>query len=119
MTWGVFEDIYCPYEETFEFLETVLSEVIELFPGEYIHIGGDEAPKTRWEESRFVQRFMQLEGYIDEMQVQSWFVRRIERFLNANGKRLIGWDEILEGGLPPDATVMSYRGTVGGIAAAR
>jgi hexosaminidase len=119
MTWGVFEDIYCPYEETFEFLETVLSEVIELFPGEYIHIGGDEAPKTSWEDSEFVQRFMQREGYIDEIQVQGWFVRRIERFLKANGKRLIGWDETLEGGLPPDATVMSYRGTVGGIAAAR
>lgn len=119
MTWGVFEDIYCPSEETFEFLETVLSEVIELFPGDYIHIGGDEAPKTRWEESDFVQRLMQREGFIEEMQVQSWFIRRIERFLNANGKRMIGWDEILEGGLAPDATVMSWRGTIGGIEAAR
>jgi len=119
MTWGVFEDIVCPSEETFDFFETVLGEVIELFPGEYVHIGGDEAPKTRWEESDFVQRLMQREGFIDEMQVQGWFIRRIERFLNANGKRMIGWDEILEGGLAPDATVMSWRGSIGGIEAAR
>jgi len=119
MTWGVFEDIYCPTETTFEFLETVLAEVIELFPGEYIHIGGDEAPKTRWEESEFVQGLMQREGLVDEHAVQSWFIRRIERFLNDNGKRMIGWDEILEGGLAPDATVMSWRGTIGGIEASR
>jgi len=119
MTWGVFEDIVCPSEETFEFFETVLAEVIELFPGEYVHVGGDEAPKTRWEESDFVQQLMQREGFVDEMQVQSWFIARIERFLNDNGKRLIGWDEILEGGLAPNATVMSWRGTVGGIEAAR
>ena len=119
MTWGVFEDIYCPYEETFEFLENVLAEVIELFPGEYIHIGGDEAPKTRWEESQFVRDLMVEEGYNDVEQVQGYFNRRIERFLNENGKRLIGWDEILEGGLPPNATVMSWRGTIGGIEASR
>ena len=119
MTWGVFEDIYCPYEETFEFLENVLAEVIELFPGEYIHIGGDEAPKTRWEESDYVRDLMVREGYNDVEQVQGYFIRRIERFLNANGKRLIGWDEILEGGLPPNATVMSWRGNLGGIEASR
>jgi hexosaminidase len=119
MTWGVFEDIYCPYEETFEFLETVLSEVIELFPGPYVHIGGDEAPKTRWEESDYVRDLMQREGMTEVAQVQSWFVRRIERFLNSKGKRLIGWDEILEGGVAPDATIMSWRGTIGGIAASR
>ncbi|NIU20405.1 MAG: family 20 glycosylhydrolase, partial [Actinobacteria bacterium] len=119
MTWGVFEDIYCPTEETFEFLENVLAEVIELFPGELVHVGGDEAPKDRWEESAFVQELMEREGLGDEMEVQSWFIRRIERFLNANGRRLIGWDEILEGGLAPNATVMSWRGTVGGIEAAR
>lgn len=118
-TWGVFEDIYCPKEETFEFLENVLAEVIELFPGELVHVGGDEAPKTRWEESDFVQALMEREGLDDEMAMQSWFIRRIERFLNANGKRLIGWDEILEGGIAPNATVMSWRGTVGGIEAAR
>ena len=119
MTWGVFEDIYCPSEETFTFLENVLTEVIELFPGELIHIGGDEAPKERWEESEFVQDLMEREGLVDENEVQSWFIRRIERFLTANGRRLIGWDEILEGGLAPNATVMSYRGTIGGIEAAR
>lgn len=118
-TWGVFEDIFCPYDETFEFLETVLGEVIELFPGEYIHIGGDEAPKERWEESAFVRSLMQREGLTDVERVQSYFIRRIEGFLNENGKRLIGWDEILEGGLAPNATVMSWRGTTGGIAASR
>lgn len=119
MTWGVFEDIYCPYEETFEFLENVLAEVIELFPGEYIHIGGDEAPKARWEESPYVRDLMVREGFNDVEQVQGFFIRRIESFLNENGKRLIGWDEILEGGLPPNATVMSWRGTIGGIEASR
>jgi hexosaminidase len=119
MSWGVFEDIYCPHETTFEFLETVLAEVIELFPGEYVHIGGDEAPKTRWEESDFVQALMQREGLVDEHAVQSWFIRRIEDFFNDNGKRMIGWDEILEGGLAPNATVMSWRGTIGGIEASR
>jgi hexosaminidase len=118
-TWGVFEDIYCPYEETFDFLETVLDEVIDLFPGEYIHIGGDEAPKTRWEESPYVRDLMQREGMKEVDQVQSYFIKRIERFLNSRGKRIIGWDEILEGGLAPDATVMSWQGTIGGIAASR
>jgi hexosaminidase len=119
MTWGIFEDIYCPYEATFEFLENVLLEVIDLFPGDYIHIGGDEAPKARWEESEYVQTLMVQEGFNDVEQVQGYFIRRIERFLNEHGKRLIGWDEIIEGGLPPNATVMSWRGTVGGIEASR
>ncbi len=123
MTWGVFEDIYCPYEETFEFLETVLAEVIELFPGDYIHVGGDEAPKARWAESEYVRDLMQREGYAELDQVQAWFIRRIARFLSANGKRMIGWDEILDGGPaarpPADAAVMSWRGTLGGIAATR
>ena len=119
MTWGVFEDIYCPSEETFKFLQNVLTEVIELFPGELIHVGGDEAPKDRWEESELVQRLKKREGLADEHEVQSWFIQRIERFLNANGRRLIGWDEILDGGVAPNATVMSWRGTEGGIEAAR
>ena len=119
MTWGIFEDIYCPYEETFEFLENVLLEVIELFPGDYIHIGGDEAPKARWEESEYVQDLMVREGFNDVEQVQGYFIRRIDKFLNEHGKRLIGWDEIIEGGLPPNATVMSWRGTIGGIEASR
>lgn len=118
-TWGVFEDIFCPYEETFDFLETVLEEVIELFPGEYIHVGGDEAPKTRWEESDFVRELMQREGINDVERVQGYFMRRIERFLNENGKSMIGWDEILEGGIAPNAAVMSWRGTIGGIEASR
>ena len=118
-TWGVFEDIYCPKEETFAFLEGVLTEVMELFPGEYIHIGGDEAPKARWEASEVAREVMRREGLADQHELQSWFVRRIERFLDAHGRRLIGWDEILEGGLAPNATVMSWRGVQGGIEAAR
>lgn len=118
-TWGVFEDIFCPKEETFDFLENVLTEVMDLFPGEYVHIGGDEAPKARWETSEVAQSVMRREGLADEHELQSWFVQRIERFLNDHGRRLIGWDEILEGGLAPDATVMSWRGVQGGIDAAR
>ncbi len=117
--WGVFEDIYCPSEATFEFLQGVLTEVMDLFPSRYIHIGGDEAPKRRWRESALAQQVIAREGLVDEAELQSYFIRRIERFLNDNGRRLIGWDEILEGGLAPDATVMSWRGTAGGIAAAR
>ena len=117
--WGVTRDIYCPKEETFEFLEKVLVEVMDIFPSPYIHIGGDEAPKTAWEESDFAQEVIRREGLADEEELQSWFIRRIEGFLNANGRRLVGWDEILEGGLAPDATVMSWRGEAGGIDAAR
>lgn len=118
-TWGVFEDIYCPSEETFTFLQNVLDEVMELFPGRYIHIGGDEAPKAQWEESELAQQVMEREGLETEEELQSWFIRRIEQYLNSNGRQIIGWDEILEGGLAPNATVMSWRGTEGGIAAAR
>ena len=92
---------------------------MDIFPSEYIHIGGDEAPKTRWKESPVAQEIIKREKLADEDELQSWFIRRIERYLNANGRRLIGWDEILEGGLAPNATVMSWRGTAGGIAAAR
>lgn len=118
-TWGVYDDIYCPKEETFTFLENVLKEVMTLFPAPYIHIGGDEAPKTRWQQSAVAQEVIRREGLKDEHELQSWFIRRMEKFLHAHGKRLIGWDEILEGGLAPDATVMSWRGESGGIAAAR
>ncbi len=117
--WGVTRDIYCPKEETFTFLEGVLTEVMELFPSPYIHIGGDEAPKAAWEESAVAQEVMRREGLADEEELQSWFIRRIESFLNAHGRSLIGWDEILEGGLAPNATVMSWRGEDGGVAAAR
>jgi hexosaminidase len=108
-TWGIHEDIFCPKEETFRFLEGVLAEVMELFPGEYIHIGGDEAPKQRWQESPIAQAVMEREGLEDEHELQSYFIKRIERFLNANGRKLIGWDEIVEGGLSPTATVMYWR----------
>lgn len=118
-TWGISEEVMCPSERTFAFLEDVLREVMDIFPGEYLHIGGDEAPKTRWRESAVAQEVIQREGLADEDELQSWFIRRIERFLNANGRRLVGWDEILEGGLAPHATVMSWRGTKGGIAAAQ
>lgn len=107
--WGVFEDIYCPSEATFGFLETVLDEVMELFPGPWIHIGGDEAPKAQWERSALAQEVIQREGLADEHELQSWFIRRIERHLNAAGRRLVGWDEIVEGGLSPTATLMFWR----------
>jgi len=117
--WGVFEDVYCPKDETFEFLEGVLTEVMELFPSEYIHIGGDECPKIRWKNCADCQQLMRNEGLQNEHELQSYFIRRIEKFLNKNGRKLIGWDEILEGGLSPNATVMSWRGIEGGIAAAK
>lgn len=117
--WGVFDNIYCPNEETFQFLEDVLTEVMALFPSRYIHIGGDEAPKTQWEHSEQAQAVIRREGLADEHELQSYFIRRIEAFLNKNGRSLIGWDEILEGGLAPNATVMSWRGEAGGIAAAK
>jgi hexosaminidase len=118
-TWGVFKDIFCPKENTFQFLENVLTEVMELFPSSYIHIGGDEVQKDRWKESPDAQEVIRREGLKDESELQSYFIRRIEQFLNSKGRRMIGWDEILEGGLAPDATVMSWRGEEGGIAAAK
>jgi hexosaminidase len=117
--WGVHEDIYCPSERTFGFLEEVLTEVMELFPGRYIHIGGDEVPKQQWRASPVAKEVMRREKLTNEEELQGWFIRRIEKFLRAHGRRLIGWDETLEGGLAPDATVMSWRGTAGGIEAAR
>jgi hexosaminidase len=106
---GIFEDIYCPSEETFAFLEGVLTEVMALFPGEFIHIGGDEAPTTRWRESALAQEVMRREGLADERALQSWFIGRIERFLNAHGRRMIGWDEIAEGALGRTSAVMYWR----------
>ena len=113
-------DDLCPGKEaTFQLLEDVLSEVMDLFPSEYIHIGGDEAGKRHWHNCPDCQRRMQEEGLKNVEELQSYLVRRIERFLNAHGRRLIGWDEILEGGLSPNATVMSWRGTEGGLEAIR
>ncbi|MEL6635087.1 MAG: family 20 glycosylhydrolase [Bacteroidota bacterium] len=116
--WGIFDDIYCPTEKTFQFLEGVFDEVTALFPSRYIHIGGDEAPKGAWRESAFCQDLIEREGLVDEAGLQSYFIRRVERYLNERGRQIIGWDEILEGGLAPKASVMSWRGTEGGIAAA-
>jgi hexosaminidase len=118
-TWGVFHDIYCPSDKTFSFLEDVLTEVMDLFPGKYIHIGGDEAPKDVWKKSAFCQKLMKNLGLKTEDELQSYFIQRIEKFVNSKGRTIIGWDEILEGGLSPNATVMSWRGEAGGIAAAQ
>jgi hexosaminidase len=118
--WGVVSDVYCAgKEDTFNFLQDVLTEVISLFPGKYIHIGGDECPKTRWEKCPLCQKRIKEEGLKDEHELQSYFIQRIEKFLISKDRKLIGWDEILEGGLAPEATVMSWRGTAGGIAAAQ
>ncbi|KVV13248.1 family 20 glycosylhydrolase [Flavobacterium sp. TAB 87] len=119
-SWGIFEDVFCAgKEETFTFLEDVLEEVMMLFPSTYIHIGGDECPKTRWEKCPNCQNRIKKEGLKNEHELQSYFIKRIEKYLNANGRQIFGWDEILEGGLAPNAAVMSWRGESGGIAAAR
>jgi hexosaminidase len=113
-------DIYCAgNEKTFEFLENVLSEVAALFPGQYIHIGGDEAPKDRWKVCPKCQARIKKEGLKDEHELQTYMIKRIENFLLTKHKKVIGWDEILEGGLAPNAAVMSWRGIAGGIAAAK
>lgn len=116
---GVHNDVFCPKDTTFQFLEDVLTEVADLFPSEYIHIGGDECPKIRWKNCVHCQRLIEKEDLVDEKELQSYFIKRISRFLNNKGKSIIGWDEILEGGLAPGATVMSWRGTEGGITAAK
>ncbi|PIF31718.1 hexosaminidase [Flavobacterium sp. 9] len=119
-SWGVFEDIFCAgKEETFTFLEDVLTEVMALFPSTYIHIGGDECPKARWKECPNCQKRIKELGLKNEHELQSYLTTRIEKFLNANGRQILGWDEMLEGGLAPNAAVMSWRGEAGGISAAR
>jgi hexosaminidase len=117
--WGVSEDVLCPREETFTFLQDVLTEVMALFPGQYIHIGGDECPKTQWKQSRFCQDLIKKLNLKNENELQSYFIHRIDQFVTSKGKKLLGWDEILEGGLSPNAMVMSWRGTKGGIEAAK
>jgi hexosaminidase len=113
-------DILCAgNDSTFTFLEDVLSEIIPLFPSKYIHIGGDEADKTRWKACPKCQARIKEEGLKDEKGLQSYFIKRIEKYLIAHDRKIIGWDEILEGGLAPEATVMSWRGLEGGITAAR
>lgn len=118
-TWGVFDHIFCSKDGTFEFLENVLDEVLELFPSEYIHIGGDEAPKSYWKNCPNCQQRIKDEGLKDEDELQNYFITRIEKYLNTKGRQIIGWDEILEGGLAPNATVMSWRGFEGAIEAAK
>lgn len=118
-TWGVFTDVYAPTEYTFKFLEDVLDEVMALFPSKYIHVGGDESPKDAWKRSSFCQQLIKEKGLKDEHELQSYFIQRMEKYINKNGRTLIGWDEILEGGLAPNAIVMSWRGEAGGIAAAK
>lgn len=117
--WGVFDDVFCPKDETFTFLENVLDEVIALFPSQYIHIGGDECPKTRWKECAHCQALIKKNNLKDEHGLQSYFIQRIEKYLNGKGRKIIGWDEILEGGLAPNAAVMSWTGIKGGIEAAK
>ena len=117
--WGVHQYLFNVDETTFDFIEDVLDEILALFPGTYVHIGGDEAVKDQWIASPRVQARMRELGIADETALQSWFIKRLEVYLSGKGRKLLGWDEILEGGLPPDATVMSWRGTEGGIAAAR
>lgn len=117
--WGVEPDVYCAGNEaTFDFLNDIIDEVVSLFPSEYFHIGGDECPKERWKKCKKCQRRIRKERLKDEHELQSYFIKRVEKMLAKHGKKMIGWDEILEGGLAPNATVMSWRGEEGGIAAA-
>jgi len=119
-TWGVLDDVYCAgNDSTFTFLQNVLDEVMQLFPSKYIHIGGDECPKERWKKCPLCQLRIKNENLKDEHGLQSYFISRIEKYINSRGRNIIGWDEILEGGLAPNATVMSWRGEEGGIEAAR
>uniref|UniRef100_UPI003217F89E beta-N-acetylhexosaminidase n=1 Tax=uncultured Draconibacterium sp. TaxID=1573823 RepID=UPI003217F89E len=118
--WGVHKDVYCAgKEETFEFLQNILDEVMDIFPSEYIHIGGDECPKDAWKECAACQKRIKDNNLKNEHELQSWFITRMDKYLTSKGRKLIGWDEILEGGLAPEAAVMSWRGTKGGIEAAR
>ena len=118
-TWGVTPEVLCGGKEsTYEFLEKVLAEVIDLFPSELIHIGGDECPKDRWKECEHCQAMMKAQGLETEEELQGYLVARIEKFIISKGRKMIGWDEILDGGVTPTATVMSWRGTQGGIYAA-
>jgi hexosaminidase len=117
--WGVIENIANPEDSTIKFFQNVLDETMKIFPSKFIHVGGDEAPKKQWQESPKVQARIKALGLKDEHEMQSWFVRQMDAYLASKGRRLIGWDEILEGGLAPGATVMSWRGEQGGIAAAK
>lgn len=118
--WGIYDDVLCAgNEKIYPFIEDILTEVFALFPSEYVHIGGDECPKTRWEKCAKCQAKIKKENLKNEHELQSYVIRRAEKFLNSHGKKLIGWDEILEGGIAPNATLMSWRGVAGGITAAK
>src|SRR5258708_3657036 len=118
--WGIFDDVYCAGNDSvFVFLQNVLDEVMTLFPSRSIHIGGDECPQTRWAACPKCQKTLKDLGLKDGHALQSYFVQRIEKYINSKGRNIIGWDEILEGGLAPGATVMSWRGEEGGLAAAQ
>ena len=117
--WGIFKQVYCPKEETFKFLEDVFDEVFELFPTELVHIGGDECPKASWKKCPHCQSLIKKLGLKDEFELQSWFIQRMEKYINSKGHQIIGWDEILQGGLAPNAKVMSWLGEEGGIKAAQ
>jgi hexosaminidase len=117
--WGIHEHVYNVEESTLEFLQDVLEEVLSLFPSKFIHIGGDEVPKKEWKESHSTQERMRALSMGNEEELQSYFIHRMDQFLTDRGRRLVGWDEILEGGLAPNATVMSWRGENGGITAAQ
>lgn len=117
--WGIQKDILCPKESTFKFVEDILTEVMDVFPSKYIHIGGDEARKDNWKKCAHCQALIKKEGLKDEHGLQSYFIKRVEKFVNSKNRAIIGWDEILDGGLAPNATVMSWRGESGGIEAAK
>ena len=117
--WGIFDEVLAVTDHVLEFYKNVFDELIELFPSTYVHVGGDECPKTQWRTSASAQQRIKDEGLADEDELQSWFIRQLDDHLTERGRRLLGWDEILEGGLAPGATVMSWRGEEGGIAAAR
>jgi hexosaminidase len=117
--WGVYQNLFNVEESTFTFLENVLTEVIDVFPGDYIHVGGDEAVKPQWEKSPRIQARMKELGVADAHHLQGYFIQRMAKFIESKGRRVIGWDEILEGGIPPNATIMSWRGIDGAIAAAK
>jgi len=117
--WGIHKHVVNVEESTIRFYQDVLEEILEIFPSRFIHIGGDECPKDEWKATPRVQERMRELGIHDEHELQSWFIRRMDVFLNERGRVLIGWDEILEGGLAPNAVVMSWRGEDGGIAAAQ
>lgn len=117
--WGIFKQVFCPKDETFKFLEDVMDEVFELFPSTLVHIGGDECPKASWKKCEHCQALIRQLGLKDEFELQSWFICRMEKYINSKGHQIIGWDEILQGGLAPNAKVMSWLGEEGGIKAAQ